>query len=178
MHGYQYATMASTALLGPAVLVSYAQLRDGGSYLSSKYWLGLPRGLVTATVVAQCAAAVGFIAFLVTMTRRPPGRGVLRRWGLPVTVTVFLFASLLWATCVSQALKHRSRVLGVATSVCLVVAAVATIVMLAGVFESDMTGADAVVALVGITLLCTVVVLLDGVGWNARWIHRRPWATS
>ena len=54
--GLPYA-VASTAFLGPAVLVSYGQLRDGGSYLSSTYWLGLPRGLVTTTVVAQCAAA-------------------------------------------------------------------------------------------------------------------------
>ena len=176
MDRYRKTSLALVAVLGPAVLLSYLQLRDGGAYLSSKYWLGLDRPLVVATVIAQVLAAAGFIAFVGATALQPPRRGIMRGWGLPVAIAVLLVASGLWAPCVRHAMDHGSLAAAVGTSVCLVAAAVAALLMLAGVFESDMGGVGGTVALVGIALLGVVVVLLDGVGWNARWIHRRPWA--
>lgn len=169
------------AVGGAAVLLSYYLVFGGeGSYLGSPYWLGLPRGATGSVAGAQVVAALGFVLFLVAVTRAPPRVGVLSRpAALPVTLGVFLAASVAWPWLVRAS---RAEVglgpYGFLTSVSLVVAAAAVVVLLAGTFEAfEASDGESegwrTAALWGAAAVALVVVLLDGVGWNARFLHGR-----
>lgn len=167
-------TVAVTAVLGSLVVASYAHVfRGEPGYVESKYWLGMPRRPVLSLVGSQIIAAGGFVALLAGATLRPFHQGLLAHpAALPVLTGVFLAASLVWPFAAREALRTRRAGAVATTSGALVVAAVASALLLAGVFEGCEDSPEHHVAMVGASSLAFIVVLADGIGWNARFLHR------
>lgn len=169
----------STVLLGLGVLTSYTlvlfnasggfslPLSPSSSYVASPYWLGLPRSSVLAVVVFQCFAAVGFVMWQLSLLVHPPTRGLLadRRWLVAETV-LFLLPSVLWPFAAHNMLNNNTRSVSAALGACacLWLAALGLVLLVGGTFEDKR---ESPVALVGILLTSTVVVVADGAGWSA-----------
>lgn len=153
-----------TLIGGIVLFVSYAYaLPKGNSYVDNKLWLGYPKNTIYMLIALQLLAVVGFFMFFVpwTFIKKPSG-GVLDgkyNWKFATVLGVFLLASIMWAWSfkISKALVVVS----------LVVAAVASIVFVAGAAEET---SPRPVVLVGTLLLGLTVILCDGVAWNARYI--------
>ena len=168
----QIVSLVLTIVLGILVLISYIPIgrrQIGGSF---DYWLGLSMSLRPYLYVLMAIAAAGFIMMMVDyLTSPPPTDGLFAKHEavFPVIVSVCLTASALWSVFVlqySQATQqaHR-RGWAAATSTTLVVAALCSILLIAGQVEKSNTSIS---GFVGSILFGLVVVLVDGVGWNSR----------
>ena len=129
----------------------------------------------------QVAAGVGFLAFIACATGLAgdtvPTRGVLsygNGFACTAAVATFMAASAAWPFATQRYLDMAPEMrrwpdaAGPVAALC--VAAVSAVIMVAGAFEADMHAA----AVCGVLVFATVVVLADGVGWNAMLIHRYP----
>ena len=173
------ALVTTTLAGGAALLASYYHVfaGEGTGYTRSRFWLGLDPSLVASVAVTQVFAGVGFLAFLGSCLAAPPRRGVLAYlggWALPLTVGVFLAASVAWPWCARWALGAPGVPVAYgSTALSLTIAAAACIVMVAGMFEASGRGRTGTMGLWGAANLAFVVVLLDGVGWNARFLAQQ-----
>ena len=182
----------STALLLGALALSYASAlrfrlgfvrppgaaEDGGGYLDSPYWVGLPRPARRATAALQVVALAGYAAWLGAVAAGPPPPG-----GLVALHALLLAAEAAWPPA-AYAMLHRPGQLGPALLACapLWVAAAAVVGLLATrpAPAGGAGGAGGPLATFGLLLLAPVVVLADGVGWaaaaifHARAASRRP----
>jgi hypothetical protein len=118
-------------------------------------------------------AAIGFLTFTIAYLISPPKKGLLSYpsgsgWATPIIVTIFLAASLGWSFAVKAALTKKSTMTTFTTSITLVIAAIAAICLLAGSME------DGQIALIVGSLFLTIqCALIDGVGWNAKFILKQ-----
>ena len=173
--------LVATGVLGAAILVSYGtvltDVAPTTSLLRSPYWLGLPPSVTAVLVGFQVSAAVGFLAWLVTMCVDPPSQGILSYWNghaAAAIVSVVLLSSLVWPFAVRCSYRRGGGTLArVVTVLSLLGAAGGALLMVAGSFEDAVRpGVTQTIRVVGSLVFATVVVLADGVGWNARFIHR------
>lgn len=177
--GSDWASLAVIAAGSVALAWSYARVfsGEGGDYVGSRFWVGIPRATATALVPMQLLAAVGFLAFVPFATGiagRAPRTGILsyaEGYASTALFAVFFAASIAWPYAARSYLDEKA--VGAATAADLlgavfplVVAAVCALLFTAGAFEGDMHP----VSVVGVLLFSTVVVLADGVGWNAKLI--------
>lgn len=165
----QNAALAVAVVGGLGVIGSYIYLSTAhktSSYVNSPLWLELGRSVTIPLTVLQMLAAVGFIAAIGSwIFGAPPDGGIMSLTAmLPVTLGFFLAASIAWAILVAQKNPPKAAV-----SVSLVVAAVTSILLLAGAAEEAKPRWWIVL---GLILFCAVTVLADGVVWNARYLKR------
>ena len=168
----------STAFLGGGVLFSYAIVlfnsfggfelptESSRSYLESPYWLGLPRSSTTALLIFQVGAGIGYFMWFVSIVITRPTRGLLAdpRWLFGCNA-IFLVASAVWPFAAYQLLQFSSTVWrAILACLPLWMAAIGMCLLVGGTFEDDRSSP---VALIGILLTSTVVVMVDGVGWSA-----------
>lgn len=157
-----------TILLGIVVLFSYYdQLGDKGkSIYDNKYWLGIDKNIINFILPFMGLAVLGFLTFFIGYLINPPEKGILAYLNGYVTfilMTIFLGASIGWSFSVKKSVKKNASFASIfMTSFCLIVAAIAVILLLAGSFE-----AENIVLIVGMLFLTIQVVLNDGIGWNA-----------
>jgi hypothetical protein len=166
MKAPQITTVLITVVLGILVLSAYASVFKGESYMTSKYWLGTPQATIKLYIALQLLAAIGFITAMVALLTSPPKRGLLtylNAWALPLVIAVILGASLIWPF----ALQAEQRYVTVGS---LIVVAAGSIALLAGTAENLSDDSTSQYAFVGVLTFCIVTVLLDAVGWNARYI--------
>lgn len=163
------------AVGGLAVACSYVLAFRGETegFFESRFWLRMPPATTRAlTFYLQIPAAIGYVVFLVYAAgiagRCRPRTGVLSYCGgagLTLTVALFSAASMLWAPLTRM---HLDGKCGRAwPALALVAAALAVILMTAGAFEADIDWKG----VAGVLSLATVVVVVDGVGWNAKLLH-------
>lgn len=177
------ASLVVVGVGGLAVVLSYAVVFAGerSSYLDSRFWAGIPPSTAAVLVPLQVLAGVGFVVFTLHATGlvgRSPGTGVLsylHGYATTVLYAVFMASSVAWPFTARTYLDARDA--GEATTLQLlavvgplVLAATSALLFTAGAFEATMHPT----AIVGALAFATVVVLVDGVGWNARLIldHR------
>ena len=178
------AALATATLGGVGVVISYVlALRNEppGAYTESRLWVGIPAQTAQALVPLQLVAAVGYIVFTAEVTglshwlglrdgsHKKPERGLFKHdHVLPACFAVFSVASMAWpwlAVAYADAKGTSSaRSLALSAAFSLILAAVSAICMVAGAFEADQSQ----FAVLGVLAFATVVVLADGVGWNAR----------
>lgn len=165
-----------------AVISSYISVfgNEEDSYTTSRFWLGIPASTATSIIPLQLIAALGFFMFTgyaLGLVAPSPTVGILSYHNGYVTTVLyamFFIASAVWPFTTLSYLNEKKttspsfvHLFGV---VCpLLVAAISSIVFTAGAFEADMHP----VAVVGILLFSNVVVVADGIGWNAKliWSH-------
>jgi hypothetical protein len=171
----------SSALLGGGVLMSYAFVlfdafgdfpvsKPNESYLESPYWLGLHKNSVTSLVVFQILAAIGYVVWQVALVVTRPTHGLFAdtRW-LIFANMLFLLPSILWPFAAHRLLMDETSLLGaLLSSACLWAAAAGILLLVGGTFEDHR---ESPVAMIGILLTSTVVVVADGAGWSALAIH-------
>lgn len=160
-------------VLGLSVLASYIPIARS---FCPDYWAGITRPHREVVVYgAMVAAAVGFLLWAFHyVQRRPESRtnGIFKgRFSLEALVIVALLGSIMWSVVVFLSVTRypTSRALKYLTSASLIVVAVASLLLLAGTFED---GVSPTYALAGIISFSCCTVLIDGVGWNSRWILR------
>lgn len=158
-------TVSCALIMSSVLLASYLYVfGESGSYLTNEWWLGLDKKCVYCIVAFQVIAAISFCGMVVEWGQRPPEGGLLdhktRPCALPLCVFVLLLCSSLWAFSLN---KSRMRMSTIAT---LIAVAICGIFLIAGAFTEDHPRATLVVFSM---LFGLVVVLGDGVGWNARY---------
>ena len=156
-----------TLIGGITVLYSYYdQLGDKGkSIYDNKYWLGIDKNIINFILPFMFLAVLGFLTFFIGYLINPPEKGLLSYLDGYVTVIligIFLGASVGWSYAVNKSVKNASFGSIFMTSFCLIVSAIAVILLLAGSFE-----AENIVLIVGMLFLAIQVVFNDGIGWNA-----------
>lgn len=169
----QTAIAVLTFIGGAGVLGSYVPLvmdQRAGKY---DFWLGIRPDVRHMFYAFWVLAAAGFLFYTMNAAfGEPPvnGAGLFSyapgiRAGL---IGVVLAASILWSVFVVAYARSepRSTVYKILTVACLLVVAVAALLLLAGEAER---GASWYVIL-GLMLFALVPVLVDGVMWNARFI--------
>lgn len=165
-----------------AVISSYIIVfgNEEDSYTTSRFWVGIPAPTATSIIPLQLIAAIGFFMFTVYalgLVAPSPTIGILSYHNGYVTTVLyamFFIASTVWPFATLSYLNEQKTaspsVVYLFGAVCpLLIAAISSILFTAGAFEADMHP----VAVVGILLFSNVVVLADGVGWNAKliWSH-------
>jgi len=157
-----------TILGGIIVLYSYYdQLGDKGkSIYDNKYWLGIDKNIINFILPFMGLAVLGFLTFFIGYLIKSPERGLLNYldgWVTVILIGIFLGASIGWSYAVNKGIKKNASFASIfMTSFCLIMAAIAAILLLAGSFESEN-----IVLIVGMLFLAIQVVLMDGIGWNA-----------
>ena len=166
-----------TAIVGGlTVLLTYVCVFAGedGSYFKSRFWLNIPVPTTRAICYGlQIPAGVGYLVFLSYATglvgTGAATKGILHYWdrkGLTMTIALFSLASVMWPIFTKL---HFDEGWGPGWPVAsLITAAVAAIIMTAGAFEADLQWP----AILGVLVFSSVVVMADGVGWNAKLLHR------
>ena len=163
--------LIAAALGGGAVMVTYALVfrSEQRGYFDSRFWLNVPPSTARALLGLQISAALGYLVFLAYATglvgKGPATKGILQYWdktGLTLSVVLFSAASLMWPLLTKLHLDDGWAAGWPAAS--LVAASTAAIVMTAGAFEADLEWP----AILGVLAFSCVVVMADGVGWNAK----------
>ena len=167
--------LAAAAVGGAAVLATYVAVfrNETQGYFDSRFWLKIPPSTARALLYGlQIPAGVGYLVFLAYATglvgRGPATKGILQYWGgtgLTLSVALFSAASVMWPLMTRLHLDEGWGPGWPAAS--LVAAAGAAIVMTAGAFEADLEWP----AVLGVLVFSSVVVMADGVGWNAKLLH-------
>lgn len=161
------ASLLTTAGLSLMLILSYAYVFGGESYLTSRYWFGIPETAVKCIIPLQLLAAAGFVYLVVSLFPGDPDETLprwLRRAALPLVV-VFLVASIVWPFAVQASLEHGSPFATALTVGSLVVVAATSLAFVVGAFQSAKPG-----MIMASLALATIVVLVDGVGWNVRFL--------
>jgi len=164
----QKVTLSVAVVLGLGVLASYVPVvRD---YRNHDYWVGFSKDTVRVYYALQVLAAAGFLTFLFSYCLGESAQeGLLKHPAVAPTLTaVLLLAAIGWGLAIYAYFQRPSAALKAVVSLCLVVTAVCSILLLAGYVESDSSNWYATL---GLLLFCVVTVLADGVAWNARFIR-------
>lgn len=153
-------------LLGIMVLVAYyvcfTKLQSPAPYHLHSMWFDMPMSYRYLCIVFQVMAIVGFLLFCVYYVQQDAARGLftyLDGHMTTILVATFLLASIAWPIFTTVHMPNLS-----VTS--LVVAAMACMLLLAGAVEDRVP----IHIIISIMVLCIVVVLQDGVMWNANYI--------
>lgn len=152
---------------------------DGDAYTNSRFWIGISQDTAMVIWPLQLMAAAGFVVFVACLfmdARKRHGviadKGVLSylNGGASVIIfSVFFLCSYYWPYATRDYLDGGSSSGWdmTRTSLSLVGAAISAMLMVAGTFEAGMHP----MAICGVLAFAMVVVLADGVGWNAKLIH-------
>ena len=166
-----------TAIVGGlTVLLTYMLFFVGeeGGYFKSRFWLNIPVSTTRALCYGlQIPAGIGYLVFLAYATGSvgtgAATKGILQYWdrkGLAMAIALFSLASVMWPIFTKL---HFDEGWGAGWPVAsLITAAAAAIIMTAGAFEGDLQWP----AILGVLVFSSVVVMADGVGWNAKLLHR------
>lgn len=159
MNAIQIAIVTALAI---GVVISYrAYLIDNrNTYLTSKFWYGIPKNIVIMILVFQVLAVAGFIVALISWFIKPPTEGLLSKH-LFLILVVFFVSSILWSLSI-----HYN--IGWLTIGSLIVTALASILMLVGSMQEKK---PRIAIVLGLLFLCIVTVLCDAVVWNASFIR-------
>lgn len=172
---FRVALSASVILGGVWVLYSYwlnffaknnsKQL----SYTRHDAWIGFPMGYRYYCIVLQVLAALGFCATIILCLRSPPTAGFLADSCVvfPFLMTSFLVASGAWAYFV----KSEGDPTVLPSFLCLVVAAVSSVLILGGLAEDSLSGNENYWKIIAWSFLCLTTVLFDGVAYAARLVR-------
>ena len=162
-------------MLGITVLVLYFyvfSIKENQSYFKSKYWLGVSPKNIKVLIPLQILAGMGILIWYKHIRNTPPNKGILSYTVLnnpmhDILVFFFLFGSILWPLSLLQNQLIEKKTIAKSLRCCsgLFIAAISGILLQAGSFEADNISP---IALLGITLFNTTVVLNDGIGWSAR----------
>lgn len=165
-------------ILGLCVLLSYIPLvkdvmKNGGD----RYWYMAPRQRILYYIMIPLSA-LGMIFFIYHYSTSKASTGLLRKkYVVEILTALFLIASAAWSLTLvaynsSQSGNASQKLaLKIACSTSLVIAAIATILMLAGCYEDDTSPP---LIRVSVLVLCVTTVLNDAIGWNSRFILNSP----
>ena len=166
-------------LAGITVLAVYYyifNIKENQTYFDSKYWLGISPNLIMALIPFQILAGIGAIIWYKSIRDNPPNIGLLNYRILnnpmyDILVFFFLFGSILWPLSLLQHKLIEQKTISKSLFCCfgLFIAAISGILLQAGSFEANNITP---LALIGITLFNTTVVLNDGIGWSARLLYQ------
>lgn len=150
-------------VLAIGVVISYKlYLTDNANtYLTSKFWYGIPKNIVIVILVFQILAVIGFIITLVSWFINPPVKGMLSKYLFPILV-VFFVSAILWSLSIHYNISWL-------TVVSLVFTALSSILMLVGSMQEKKPRIHIVL---GLLFLCIVTVLCDAVLWNAAFLTK------
>lgn len=173
-HSSTTITVCVLIIGGVAVLWSYYEVfkSESSGYLDSRYWMGIPRKTTATILVLQICAAAGFITFFAfVIYNQSSDKGVVtkgilsRRQGHTtwIVLLVFYAVSFCWPFLTKWYLKEMNNVAKWLTAVSLMLAAGCATLMVAGAFEAQMHP----MAVLGVIMFATVVIIVDGIGWNA-----------
>ena len=179
-------TLITCIVGGLLVLASYVPIGVLHSRSEFDFWLGLPSNTRQWLYALMFLAAAGFCMVIYDYLNRDlPIDGLFARldgYAFPIIIGIILLFSFLWSVFVillsqqsnstnltSVESTLASKGIGIATSVSLIIVAVATILLIAGQSErSDSTPQ----ALLGAVLLGVVTVLVDGVAWDSKLLYK------
>ena len=154
----------------------FTKKENRSSYIDSKYWLGISPVLVKTVIPLQLLAAVGGLYWYYSVKKNPPKIGLLsynifNNKMYDLLVLLFLIGSIIWPLSLLQNNLIEKKTLNKSLICCmgLFIAAIAGILAQAGSFEANNISP---LALLGITLFNTTVVLNDGIGWCARLLYQ------
>ena len=167
-------------IAGFLVLVLYYYVftkeENQSSYLNSKFWLGVNPNIVKLLIPFQILAGIGGVYWYQHIRKNKQTTGLLsyeifNNKMSDVLVLVFLIGSILWPISLLQKDLLEKKTMTKSLICCsgLFMAAIAGIMLQAGSFESNNISG---LALLGITLFNTTVVLNDGIGWCARLLYQ------
>ena len=132
---------------------------------ANKYWFGIEPQIQYVYYAMMALAAIGFCAVTAWYLLLPslPARGILQHaWVMPLLFVVILLASAGWSFAVALVPQHKWVV-----AVLLILVAVCSILLLAGVMESEQRQWWSVL---GAVAFAATTVLNDGVGWLANYL--------
>ena len=162
-------------MLGIIVLILYFyvfSIKENQSYFKSKYWLGVSPNNIKVLLPLQILAGIGILIWYKHIRNTNPNKGILSYTVLnnpmhDILVFFFLVGSILWPLSLlqNQLIEKKTIVKSLRCCSGLFIAAISGILLQAGSFEADNISP---IALLGITLFNTKVVLNDGIGWSAR----------
>lgn len=188
-----YPLLLSSSLLGAGIATAYVLVLGNATddfavpasaehvdatgwtrYMTSPYWFRVPVPTVTAIVVLQLLAAIGYVVWFVWLLMgRPttaalppdhPGSLLDGRAATTLLLHGFLVASVVWPFAAYwHQLQPASMGRALAACLPLWVAALCVIGLIGATFEAWAPPAPTL----GILFLGLVVVLCDGVGWSA-----------
>ena len=145
------------------------------SYMDSKYWLGLKKETIRTLIPIQILSAIGFIVWFISVRNNPPKKGLLSYKFLnnpmyEVLVLLLVIGAIMWPLTLLQKdiLTNKTIYKTIICCSSLFICAFAGILMQAGSYEGNISA----LALLGITLFNTTVVLTDGIGWSSRLIYQ------
>lgn len=184
MNPVKKTTLITCIVGGLLVLASYVPIAVLQSRSDFDFWLGFASSTRQWLYALMLVAATGFCLVIYDyMARDLPMDGLfakLNGYLFPIIIGTILFFSFLWSVFVlllsNQASNNltstestASKGLGIATSVSLIVVAVATIFLIAGQAERSDSSPQ---GLIGGVLLGIVTVLVDGVAWNSKLLYK------
>jgi hypothetical protein len=168
MDSQQIAILTSVLVLGPAVLTSYIPIFKDQTQKKYDYWLGAPKSTQIMFYIFWVIAAIGFMWYIISLFVFPitSNHGLFNYgvWIRPTLIGLLLLTSLGWSAFTWLHFHHNYS--KVWTSICLILTAICTILILAGEVESKAPWHR----ILGLMGLATTVVLIDSVMWNALWM--------
>ena len=169
----QKITLSITCVLGLIVLLSYIPIAK--EQLSGKYdyWLGLSQNIQYVLYPLMFLAAIGFVTFIVQYlinNNFTTGLFSYNKFIVPILIGILLVASIGWSICVMYYVRRPSTILKTFTSICLIVVAICSLLLLAGYTESQN---PKWYVILGLIAFCVVTVLNDGIIWNSKMLTQK-----
>lgn len=169
-------TIGLTAVLGTVLILSYVPLIRMHTSGLFDFWLGMPKSAVTNFYIFMLVAAIGFGLVLFDYLLHPHKEtGIFKEtYVFPLLIGIILVFSIVWSVCVVQYAKSSSLDSSAGkgwagiSSASLVVVALCSLLVIAGNSEASQVN----YGLVGAVMFCITTVLVDSVGWNARFIRQ------
>ena len=166
MTNAQLILLISTIVAGIGVLISYYVcffvLFKPQSYLEHELWFGMPKSYRIVAVCFQILAIIGFLRMFFYLMSHTADTGILSYKQSHMTwiiMLLFLIPSAIWPIV----LFMKQKIL---TVLCLLMAAIACVLMLAGCVEANFP-VDVMLSAFALNIVC---VLQDAVMWNAAYI--------
>ena len=170
----QKITLSITCVLGLIVLLSYipiAKEQLAGKY---DYWVGFSQNIQYMLYPLMGLAAIGFVTFIIQYLLNnnnfTSGLFSYHKFIVPILVGILLLASICWSICVMYYVRQPSIILKTLTSICLIVVAICSVLLLAGYTESQN---PKWYVILGLIAFCVVTVLNDGVIWNSKMLTQK-----
>ena len=156
---------------GLLVLISYIPLIKNYCH---DMWVGIGEKHREVCYPLIVSATVGFIMFSYHFCQRERSsftKGIFRKkFALETLVATILIFSALWSLFMYlSVVKKKGKISNVLTVLSLVIVAISSVILLAGVVED---GKCPNYVLAGVLGFCVTTVLIDAVAWNSNFIIR------
>jgi hypothetical protein len=158
-----------TCILGAGVLGSYVPIVQDIRNQKQDYWFGISKPIQYFAYSVWILAAIGFLTYTFGFTTHAPKqeKGLFaygQNWIRPLLIGIALVFSIGWS--ITTWAHVHFNISKVWSSLCLIITALASILLLAGEVETD----TPFFQIMGLLIFTFNTTLIDAVMWNANFI--------